>query len=66
MRPGVGQLIGILVILAVIVAIIAVIVAIIAGVVWAISASRRRAAEREEQMELIRRLADREDRPHQG
>ena len=54
MRPDVGQLIGVLVILAVI-------VAIIAGVVWAvralIQASRRKEAQREEELALLRDLA---------
>ena len=54
MRPGVGQLIGVLVIPAVI-------VAIIAGVVWTvralIQASRKKNAQREEELALLRDLA---------
>lgn len=58
MRPDVGHLIGVLVILAVI-------VAIIAGVVWAaralIRASRRKQAQREEELALLRELAGKTD-----
>lgn len=58
MRPDVGHLIGVLVILAVI-------VAIIAGVVWAvralIHASRRKQAQREEELALLRDLAGKTD-----
>lgn len=58
MRPDVGQLIVVLVILAVI-------VAIIAGAVWAvralIQASRKKNAQREEELALLRELAGKTD-----
>ena len=58
MRPGLGQLIGLLVILAII-------AAIIAGILWAVraivQATRRKSAQREEELALLRELARKAD-----